>query len=299
MSRRNSLKDFFTGIKKKINEKKNPKQKNSQFSNPSDSSDSEQDESKLVFGVPLQDVVDREGALEETPPRIIEQAITYLEEKGKFEEGIYRLSGSIRQRDRLKKRYNRGEEVSLDEVKDENTIASLIKLYFRELPEPILTRKYTIALEEISGYDQQKQMKALIRIYNSIPDVNRAVLKWLLPHLNRVSLNSEKNKMDTHNLAIVFSPTLHIPPNLLAKMIEKWIDIVCNEESLESEELVNEKEQEKEQEDVEINQNEKEKKKVNERNVQNLNKKEKEKEKKEEIVEEKNSLSELEIDNEN
>ncbi|KAJ3434133.1 gtpase-activating protein bem3 [Anaeramoeba flamelloides] len=184
-----------------------------------------------IFGVPLNVAIEREGRDETSPPSIIEQAIMYLEEKGKFEEGIYRLTGSILQREQLKQQYDNGEQVTLDHIKNQNTVGSLIKLYFRELPEPILGEKYTPRLPKLESRKPEIIKKRLIHVYNNIPEVNKAVLRWLLPHLHRVSLQSKINKMDTQNLALIFSPTLQIPYGLMDFMITNWMDILCDDEN--------------------------------------------------------------------
>ncbi|KAJ3424610.1 rho gtpase-activating protein 68f [Anaeramoeba flamelloides] len=219
-------------------------------------------EETRIFGVPLQVAIEREGRDETSPPSIIEKAIMYLEEKGKFEEGIYRLSGSVLRMNNLRDQFDRGEEVTLQGIKDQNTVGSLIKLYFRELPEPILGEKYTPRLSKLSQQSEEIQKKRLIHVYNNIPEVNKAVLRWLLPHLYRVSLQSEKNLMRVENLAIVFAPTLHVPLKLMAFMITHWMDILCDDE--------NEKEQKKKRIEKETqqmeneNENQKEKEKENE-----------------------------------
>ncbi|KAJ3451243.1 rho/rac/cdc gtpase-activating protein [Anaeramoeba flamelloides] len=188
-------------------------------------------EETRIFGVPLQVAIQREGRNESSPPSIVEKSIMYLEEHGVDQEGIYRLSGSMLQMGELKEKFNRGEKVNLETVRDENTVGSLMKLYFRELPEPILTEKYTPRLPKLSKLDQETQKKRLIHVYNNIPEVNRAVLRWLFPHLYRVSLHAETNKMTPQNLAIVFAPTLHIPLALMVFMINNWMDILCDDEN--------------------------------------------------------------------
>lgn len=49
---------------------------------------------------------------------------------------------------------------------------------------------------------------ALHQYINSLPDPNYATLRVLVLHLHRVSTNSDINKMDMRNLAIVFGPTV-------------------------------------------------------------------------------------------
>ncbi|KAJ6242233.1 rho/rac/cdc gtpase-activating protein [Anaeramoeba flamelloides] len=192
----------------------------------------EEDLSKTrIFGVTLQVAIEREGRDPTSPPSIIEKAIMYLEEKGKFETGIYRLSGSIERMEYLKLQFDRGVDVSLDTVRDENTVASLIKLYFRELPEPIFGEKYTPRLPKLAKSPREVQIKRLNHVWNNIPEVNRSVLRWLIPHLSRVSLQAEKNKMTPQNLAIVFAPTLRIPAELIVLLLTDWVQIFCKEEN--------------------------------------------------------------------
>ncbi len=64
--------------------------------------------------------------------------------------GIYRLSGVKSKVELLKGRYNRNEEVDLSS-QDPNNVASLLKQYLRELPEPILTKTLAPKLEETAG----------------------------------------------------------------------------------------------------------------------------------------------------
>ncbi|KAJ5069600.1 rho/rac/cdc gtpase-activating protein [Anaeramoeba ignava] len=210
---------------KKEQEKREKKKKKEQKDKGKEAQDNEDTK---VFGVPLMAAIGHENRSEFSPPSIIEKSIMYLEEKAKFEEGIYRLTGNVREMNELKEAFDRGEDVDLAGIRDENTVASLIKLYFRELPEPIFG-DFTDSLYDVSSLENEDRILALRHIYNSIPEVNKAVLRWLLPHLDRVQKQSYKNKMTPENLAIVFAPTLHIPTGLLALMITNWADILCPE----------------------------------------------------------------------
>ncbi|KAJ6251092.1 rho/rac/cdc gtpase-activating protein [Anaeramoeba flamelloides] len=187
---------------------------------------------KKIFGLPLHEVIKIEGKLPTSPPQIIEKTIMYIEEYGLQEVGIYRLSGSISKMQYLKKQFNQGVTLNLyDAVDDVKTVSSLLKLYLRELPEPLLTEKYTNRLDNLALLDKQTQIKRLIHVYNRIPEVNKTILAWLLPHLYRVTLNSQINKMTANNLAIVFSPTLQIPLKIMIVMINNWADILSNKKN--------------------------------------------------------------------
>ncbi|KAJ3429436.1 rho gtpase activating protein at 16f isoform e-related [Anaeramoeba flamelloides] len=190
---------------------------------------------KKLFGLPLKEAIKNEGKLPTSPPQIIEKTIMYIEEYGMQEEGIYRLSGSISQMKNLKKQFNKGVAINLyNAVDDVKTVSSLLKLYLRELPEPLLTEKYTERLGNLALLDKQTQIKRLTHVCNRIPEANKTILVWILPHLYRVAKNSEINKMCANNLAIVFSPTLQIPLKIMIVMINNWVDILINKKNKKS-----------------------------------------------------------------
>eukprot|EP01117_Protostelium_nocturnum_P005208 TRINITY_DN1894_c0_g1_i1.p1 TRINITY_DN1894_c0_g1~~TRINITY_DN1894_c0_g1_i1.p1 ORF type:complete len:146 (-),score=54.82 TRINITY_DN1894_c0_g1_i1:72-509(-) len=76
----------------------------------------------------------------EAIPIIVEQCIQYLEKDGYNQEGIFRLSGSSTEMERLKHLYMEGKTVDLKkEAREPNDVAGLLKLYFREMSDPLLT----------------------------------------------------------------------------------------------------------------------------------------------------------------
>ena len=65
-------------------------------------------------------------------------------------EGIYRISGVKSKVQALKDSYNRGLPVTLHEH-EPNVVASLLKQFLRELPEPVLTTELLPKFEQASG----------------------------------------------------------------------------------------------------------------------------------------------------
>ncbi|XP_078529232.1 arf-GAP with Rho-GAP domain, ANK repeat and PH domain-containing protein 1-like, partial [Lissotriton helveticus] len=57
------------------------------------------------------------------------------------------------------------------------------------------------------GYEDEK-IRQYQELLKSLPPVNKATLKALINHLYRVQCFSGSNQMNTHNLAIVYGPTL-------------------------------------------------------------------------------------------
>ncbi|KAG0206326.1 hypothetical protein BGX28_002227 [Mortierella sp. GBA30] len=96
-----------------------------------------------------------------------------------------------------------------ENVGDVNSVASVLKSWFRELPEPLLTRRlYPEFIKAASIEDPALQLMNLHQVTNQLPDPNYATLKFLMCHLNRVQANQAVNKMGASNLGLIFGPTL-------------------------------------------------------------------------------------------
>jgi len=95
-----------------------------------------------------------------------------------------------------------------------HTIADVFKLYFRELPEPLLTYDvYHDVIHTLGAYDDDEEAYAakLTVSFKKMPLSNFAIAKFLAKHLRRVAEHSESNLMTPTNLAIVFGPSLLYP----------------------------------------------------------------------------------------
>ncbi|ORY44560.1 Rho GTPase activation protein [Rhizoclosmatium globosum] len=113
-------------------------------------------------------------------------------------QGIYRLSGNSATIGKLKVAFNHGETVDLSTEDDINVITGLLKSYFRELQNPLIPFEVYdqfIASSKIQDYNERLiQLKTLIQ---ALPTCNYNDRR-----------ESEVNKMEQSNLAIVFAPTL-------------------------------------------------------------------------------------------
>ncbi|MEQ2298275.1 hypothetical protein AMECASPLE_003528, partial [Ameca splendens] len=106
---------------------------------------------------------------------------------------------------------------------DVHTVASLLKLYLRELPEPVIPfQKYEefLASAKLLGKDDEMGMKELKRLVESLPPVNYNLLKYICRFLDEVQSYSGVNKMSVQNLATVFGP------NILRPKIEDPVTIM-------------------------------------------------------------------------
>uniref|UniRef100_A0A8C8GW10 ABR activator of RhoGEF and GTPase n=1 Tax=Oncorhynchus tshawytscha TaxID=74940 RepID=A0A8C8GW10_ONCTS len=164
-----------------------------------------------VFGVKISVVTKRERS---KVPYIVRQCIEEVEKRGIDEVGIYRISGVATDIQALKAAFDTNSKdilVMLSDM-DINAIAGTLKLYFRELPEPLLTdRLYPAFMEGIALSDPAAKENCMMHLLRSLPDPNLITFLSLLEHLKRVADKEPINKMSLHNLGTVFGPTLLRP----------------------------------------------------------------------------------------
>lgn len=99
-----------------------------------------------------------------------------------------------------------GDDISDASVLD---LASLLKQFFREMPEPLLTlrlRDSFLTCYDIS--DVQQRLSAVFLLCLLLPERNLAILRYLTAFLHRVADNSDQNKMNISNIAVCFAPNI-------------------------------------------------------------------------------------------
>ncbi|KAI1891352.1 hypothetical protein AGOR_G00142920 [Albula goreensis] len=164
----------------------------------------------VTFGVRLDDCPPAQT--NRFVPLIVEICCKLVEERGLEYTGIYRVPGNNAAISSMQEELNKGMsdiDIQDDKWKDLNVISSLLKSFFRKLPEPLFTNeKYGDFIEANRTEDAVERLKVLKRLLHELPDHHFETLKFLSAHLKTVADNSEKNKMEPRNLAIVFGPTL-------------------------------------------------------------------------------------------
>ncbi|XP_046958183.1 rho GTPase-activating protein 18 isoform X3 [Lynx rufus] len=137
--------------------------------------------------------------------------ISRIEEGGLETEGLLRIPGAaIRIKNlcqELEAKFYEG-TFNWESVKQHDA-ASLLKLFIRELPQPLLSVEYLKAFQAVQNLPtKRQQLQALNLLVILLPDANRDTLKALLEFLQRVIDNKDKNKMTTMNVAMVMAPNL-------------------------------------------------------------------------------------------
>ncbi|KAI9019020.1 hypothetical protein DFJ74DRAFT_708221 [Hyaloraphidium curvatum] len=148
-------------------------------------------------------------------PYIVETCIGEVDGRGLQSEGIYRVSGNAANVQRLKVLFNSQDCPALpveDSPIDINSIASLLKAYFRELANPLIpfeTYEDFLNAVRLPSRDMKlSQIKDLVQSMAAGFQAHYNVLEYLMRHLQRVQAQSDVNKMEPSNLAIVFGPTI-------------------------------------------------------------------------------------------
>ncbi|TRY85551.1 hypothetical protein DNTS_017173, partial [Danionella cerebrum] len=165
-----------------------------------------------VFGVPIAQVAIQERVL---VPHIVRSCVEEVEQRGLKEEGIYRISGASTEIQALKHAFNSNYREAVSKLRkvDVNAVSGTLKLYFRELPSPLIPSElYNDFLDARDIPDPYVRADSLLRLLQSLPDVNRNTLLFLFHHLRRVAERKQENKMSLSNLATVFGPSLLRPP---------------------------------------------------------------------------------------
>jgi hypothetical protein len=176
------------------------------------------DGSTLVFGLPLTKVVTEDCLI----PHVVQDSIEYLLAHGLKEEGILRLAGSSSEVAKYKAAYDRGERVDFSTCSDINSVADVLKRYLRELPEPLVPAQTSSAIEKALQMEDEHSRITTVRefIHNGVQEAHVHTLQALVLFLARVVEHSSVNKMGSTNLALVFSPTLKLMPDILNTFIK-------------------------------------------------------------------------------
>eukprot|EP00033_Pygsuia_biforma_P002466 GCRY01002734.1.p1 GENE.GCRY01002734.1~~GCRY01002734.1.p1 ORF type:complete len:211 (-),score=48.20 GCRY01002734.1:64-696(-) len=134
----------------------------------------------------------------------------YLIERALDIEGIFRIPGSARRVKEMREEIDKHGSVNFSEYEcTEHDVASLFKLFFREMPDPLFTSAlYDNLLDAHDLSPESERLLALRQLMHDIPEANFLLLSFLAQFLNRVSEHSSANLMTKNNLAIVFGPDI-------------------------------------------------------------------------------------------
>lgn len=171
-------------------------------------------------------------------PFIVKKCISEIEKRALKTKGIYRVNGVKTRVEKLCQAFENGKELVELSQASPHDISNVLKLYLRQLPEPLMPfRLYNelmgLAKESLQGgeakgrsgkgnpelvdrgADTDQMVLSLVlklrELLKELPCENMATLQYLLQHLRRIMEVEQDNKMTSGNLGIVFGPTLMRP----------------------------------------------------------------------------------------
>ncbi|XP_078198630.1 beta-chimaerin isoform X5 [Callithrix jacchus] len=131
-------------------------------------------------------------------------------------EGLYRVSGFTEHIEDVKMAFDRDGEkadISANVYPDINIITGALKLYFRDLPIPVITYDtYSKFIDAAKISNADERLEAVHEVLMLLPPAHYETLRYLMIHLKKVTMNEKDNFMNAENLGIVFGPTLMRPP---------------------------------------------------------------------------------------
>ncbi|XP_073922453.1 rho GTPase-activating protein 32 isoform X5 [Castor canadensis] len=151
-------------------------------------------------------------------PQVLQSCTAFIERYG-IVDGIYRLSGVASNIQRLRHEFDSEHVPDLTKepyVQDIHSVGSLCKLYFRELPNPLLTYQlYEKFSEAVSAATDEERLIKIHDVIQQLPPPHYRTLEFLMRHLSLLADYCSITNMHAKNLAIVWAPNL-----LRSKQIE-------------------------------------------------------------------------------
>ncbi|XP_044148805.1 rho GTPase-activating protein 12 isoform X4 [Bufo gargarizans] len=163
-----------------------------------------------VFGSSLASLCQRENT---TVPKFVKMCIDHIEEHGLDIDGLYRVSGNLAVIQKLRFAVTHDEKLDLNDSKweDIHVITGALKMFFRELPEPLFTFNHFNDFVNAIKQEPKLRVQAVRDLIKQLPKPNQDTMQALFKHLKHVVETGEKNRMTFQSLAIVFGPTLLKP----------------------------------------------------------------------------------------
>jgi len=198
-----------------------------------------------VFGATLADILMIEHS-NTGVPEVVTKCVSFLRDYMDV-QGLFRQSGLSSHIAELKNAFDHGEEVDLTEEEDPHSVASLLKLFLRELADPVFTKhSYDTFLQiQLAMKDMEDAwLSTISNLLCTLPEENLRVMKIIFDLAHDMQQHADTNLMDAKNLSIVLAPNLlrgfnddtlatmkdtPITNGLVRKMIEHYDTIFTRE----------------------------------------------------------------------
>ncbi|ELK09730.1 Rho GTPase-activating protein 4 [Pteropus alecto] len=161
-----------------------------------------------LFGGDMEKFIQSSG---QPVPLVVESCIRFINLNGLQHEGIFRVSGAQPRISEIRDAFERGEDPLVEgcTAHDLDSVAGVLKLYFRSLEPPLFSPNLfgeLLASAELEAMEDRVELVS--RLLALLPGPVLVVLRYLFTFLNHLAQYSDENMMDPYNLAVCFGPTL-------------------------------------------------------------------------------------------
>jgi len=166
-------------------------------------------ENKTIFGVDLDELCKRENTI---IPYFVLDAIKYLKETGSIDiVGIFRISGNVTFINEVKQLLDEGKRIDLSSFNfnGPHVVTGLLKMYFRQLPDPIVTHRYFEQFVQAANIvPEHKAVEKIKLLLPQLPQCHRYCLDFIINFCSLVTTRSDINKMTSKNISSLMGPNL-------------------------------------------------------------------------------------------
>ncbi|KAB0345634.1 hypothetical protein FD754_022560 [Muntiacus muntjak] len=161
-----------------------------------------------LFGGDMEKFIQSSG---QPVPLVVESCVRFINLNGLQHEGIFRVSGAQPRISEIRDAFERGQDPLVEgcTAHDLDSVAGVLKLYFRSLQPPIFPPDLfgeLLASAELEAVAERVEHVA--GLLSRLPGPVLVVLRYLFTFLNHLAQYSDENMMDPYNLAVCFGPTL-------------------------------------------------------------------------------------------
>ncbi|XP_064338754.1 rho GTPase-activating protein 4 isoform X2 [Camelus dromedarius] len=161
-----------------------------------------------LFGGDMEKFIQSSG---QPVPLVVESCVRFINLHGLQHEGIFRVSGAQPRVSEIRDAFERGEDPLVEgcTARDLDSVAGVLKLYFRSLQPPIFPPDLfgeLLASAELEAVAER--VEHVSGLLAQLPGSVLVVLRYLFTFLNHLAQYSDENMMDPYNLAVCFGPTL-------------------------------------------------------------------------------------------
>ncbi|XP_026850430.1 ralA-binding protein 1 [Drosophila persimilis] len=208
---------------KKKDKKKDKKDKKSKQLSQQQDEDAEEEDLAMgcpVFGVSVSLATERSRCHDGIDlPMVVRDCIDYLQEQT-HNFVIYKVEPIKAELLHLKRLYNNREHDEALNLFNVPLACGLLKLYLRDLPEPMLTTDLMYDFEDVARHQKGKEQRiGLQQLMEQVPKCNRTLVGWVMLHFYAVTDQERYNKLNHESIAVLLSPTLQMSAQLMVALL--------------------------------------------------------------------------------